>query len=256
MYPEPTELRLIGYLTEMNLDPKIQIKYVDTTTQLADILTEGNFTRDEWNHLLHLFNISNSSSASCPETMTKRMQEEKGEKIIVVMAKLTLNLVSQAVASSSTAPSSSASNRPGMLKASSQDLSLKAGAGRVAAEESKMTQRRVVKCGYQMQKRTTVPGDSLLQKQTRTWIFKQSARRLAAENPDIIDEDTEWPNHCRTSRDYVPHLQKVYSNLRQQLGRKPGDKMQDFDVNSLMWRMFMSVTLNAAVHRGTDDCST
>ena len=38
----------------INLDPKIQIKYIDTKNQLADILTKGNFTRDEWNHLLHL----------------------------------------------------------------------------------------------------------------------------------------------------------------------------------------------------------
>ena len=30
----------------INLDPKIQIKYIDTKNQLADILTKGNFTRD------------------------------------------------------------------------------------------------------------------------------------------------------------------------------------------------------------------
>ena len=35
----------------INLDSKIQIKYIDTKNQLADILTKGNFTRDEWNHL-------------------------------------------------------------------------------------------------------------------------------------------------------------------------------------------------------------
>ena len=34
----------------INLEPKIQIKYIDTKNQLADILTKGNFTRDEWNH--------------------------------------------------------------------------------------------------------------------------------------------------------------------------------------------------------------
>ena len=45
----------------INLDPKIQIKYIDTKNQLADILTKGNFTRDEWNHLLCLFNISHFS---------------------------------------------------------------------------------------------------------------------------------------------------------------------------------------------------
>ena len=30
----------------INLDHQIQIKYVDTKNQLADILTKGNFTRD------------------------------------------------------------------------------------------------------------------------------------------------------------------------------------------------------------------
>ena len=34
-------------LDQINLDPKIQIKYIDTKNQLADILTKGNFTRDE-----------------------------------------------------------------------------------------------------------------------------------------------------------------------------------------------------------------
>ena len=62
----------------INPDPKIQIKYVDTKNQLADILTKVNFTRDEWNHLLHLFKINIFSSASCPETMSKRIQHGRG----------------------------------------------------------------------------------------------------------------------------------------------------------------------------------
>ena len=68
----------------INLDPKIQIKYVDTKHQLADMVTKGNFKRDEWNNLLFLFDISHFSSiccaqnfslTSCFRTMTKRMQE-------------------------------------------------------------------------------------------------------------------------------------------------------------------------------------
>ena len=39
----------------INLDPNIQIKNIDTKNQLADMLTEGNFARDEWKHLLRLF---------------------------------------------------------------------------------------------------------------------------------------------------------------------------------------------------------
>ena len=45
MFPGPTELRLIG--CSIDLDSKIQIKCIDTKTQLADILTKGNFTCDE-----------------------------------------------------------------------------------------------------------------------------------------------------------------------------------------------------------------
>ena len=44
--------------------------------QLADILTKGNFTRDEWNDLLCLFNISHFSSIDCSEVMSKRTQKK------------------------------------------------------------------------------------------------------------------------------------------------------------------------------------
>ena len=56
----------------MNLDPKIQIKYIDTKNQLADFSKKGNFTRDEWNHLLTLFNISHFSSSACIAAMAKK----------------------------------------------------------------------------------------------------------------------------------------------------------------------------------------
>ena len=46
----------LGWLFDrINLDPNIQILYIDTKHQLADMLTESNFTRDELNNLLHLF---------------------------------------------------------------------------------------------------------------------------------------------------------------------------------------------------------
>ena len=59
----------------MNLDTKNQIKYIDTKRPLADMLTKGNFTRDEWNHLLCLFNIGHFSSTDCSELMSKRTQK-------------------------------------------------------------------------------------------------------------------------------------------------------------------------------------
>ena len=60
----------------INLDPKKSKSRTLPKNQLADLLTKGNFTRDEWNHLLCLFNISHFSSAECLEVMSKRTQED------------------------------------------------------------------------------------------------------------------------------------------------------------------------------------
>ena len=123
MYPEPTELLWIGCVTELISAPKIQIKYVDTKHQLADILTKGNFTRDEWNNLLHLFNISHFSLTSCTKTMAKRMQEQKEDNSIVAKSKPTaMNLAVMISKSSSSVNSPNASESPEILKASSRQI--------------------------------------------------------------------------------------------------------------------------------------
>ena len=87
MFPGPTELRLIGLFDRINLDPKIQINYIDTKNQLADILTTGNFTRDEWNHLLCLFNVSHFSSTNYSEVMSKRTQKDAGKERVTAKSK-------------------------------------------------------------------------------------------------------------------------------------------------------------------------
>ena len=91
----------------INLDSKIQIKYIDTKNQLADILTKGNFTRDEWNHLLSLFNISHFSSTVCSAAMAKRIQQESGEERVTAKSRPMMNLTARmpSVVSSSTSSS-------------------------------------------------------------------------------------------------------------------------------------------------------
>ena len=58
MFPEPTELLLIGCSIELTWTQKSKSSTSTPKNQLADILTKGNFTRDEWNHLLCLFTSS------------------------------------------------------------------------------------------------------------------------------------------------------------------------------------------------------
>ena len=94
-------------LDRMNLDSKIQIKYIDTKNKLADILTEGNFTRDEWNHLLNLFTISHFSSTACTAAMAKRSQQDSGEERVTAKSRPMMNLVARtpSLVSSSTSVS-------------------------------------------------------------------------------------------------------------------------------------------------------
>ena len=88
----------------INLDSKIQIKYIDNKNKLADILTKGKFTRDEWNHLVNLFNISHFSSTACTAAMAKRAQQDSGEGRITAKSRPMMNLAARmpSVVSSST----------------------------------------------------------------------------------------------------------------------------------------------------------
>ena len=101
----------------INLDPKIQIKYIDTKNELADILTKGNFTRDEWNHLLTLFNISHFSSTACIAAMAKRAQQESGEGRVTAKSRPMMNLTER----TPSFVSSSASSNPGRTSHRYQD---------------------------------------------------------------------------------------------------------------------------------------
>ena len=99
------------------LDPKIQIKYIDTKNQLADILTKGIFTRDEWNHLLNMFDISHFSSTACTAAMTKRAQQESGEERVTAKSRPMMNLTARMPSF----VSSSASSNPGRTSYGYQD---------------------------------------------------------------------------------------------------------------------------------------
>ena len=96
----------------INLDPKIQIKYIDTKNQLADILTKGNFTRDEWNHLLCLFNISHFSSHSVlwynGETISTRFRRRKR---VTAKSRPMMSLIARAPSTLSSSASESQGKR-------------------------------------------------------------------------------------------------------------------------------------------------
>ena len=95
----------------ISFDPKIQIKYIDTKNQLADILTNANFTRDGWNHLLCLFNISHFSSTDCSEAMAKRLQQDSGEERVTAKSRPMMSLIARAPSNLSPSTSESPGKR-------------------------------------------------------------------------------------------------------------------------------------------------
>ena len=104
----------------INLDSKIQIKYNDTKNQFADILTKGNFTRDEWNHLLCFFNISHFSSTDHSAVMSKRTQKDSGEERVTAKSKPMMNLVSRCSERNPDVLASTASESPEKTRHESQ----------------------------------------------------------------------------------------------------------------------------------------
>ena len=138
----------------INLDPKIQVRYIDTNHLLAVILTKGNFTRAEGNNILHLFNISHFSSTCCAKNSrlvwlhhndgeedagTKRRGKNCG-KIKTDGNELVFNCFGEFLIRER----SDCIKKPGILRVS----------GRLDARETRNskhpTQRRVLKAGCKM----------------------------------------------------------------------------------------------------------
>ena len=108
----------------INLDLKIQIKCIDTRNQLADILTKGTFTRDEWNHLLCLFSITHFSSINSLKSISKRTQEDASEERVTAKSKPMMNFVSRCRIRDPIVLASTASEKPGDTKSESQNVPL------------------------------------------------------------------------------------------------------------------------------------
>ena len=106
-------------------------------------------------------------------------------------SKPTLNLASRSAASSPTAPSSSASSRPGMLRAPSQKGSnLTVSAGKPASEGSNQNDAASSSQVWQRDAKTKDSARKLAAAGTNQDLsFLECVRKLAAENSDNDDED-------------------------------------------------------------------
>ena len=180
-----------------------------------------------------------------------------------------MNLTSSVATSSSSVDSPIASRSPGILKASSRqvglsgkpDASTNQNSNPVATSSSQGWQRDAqlfISTGKPL---TTDKDQKSLNRQeesvTSTGKLVTTEYQGYSGNPEVPkdSEDSErqsriWPHHFRKSPDCVPHMEKVFSIVRKIDDQKPTDDLNDFDVDTAIWCIFMSLTLQAAVHLG------
>ena len=213
MCPEPTELLSIGCSIESIWTPKIHSKYIDTENQLADTLTKGSFTRDEWNHLFCLFNISHFSSINCLEVMSKRTQEDAGEERVTAKSKPMMNLVSRC-----------SERTPDVLPSTT-------------SESTEKTRHE-----------SQTPLSPQIEKYDRTGrhvVTSQQADQFIIEDDETNSNAEAESELSLGSRSF---LHRVNDQLRKR--QKQSDATKDSDKHYLIGRMFMSTTLQASVFMG------
>ena len=255
----------------INLDPKIQIKYIDTKNQLADILTKGNFTRDEWNHLLTLFNISHFSSTSCIAAMAKRAQQGPGEERVTAKSRPMMNLTAR----TPSFVSSSASSNPGRTSYGYQDPErhvlddrteqpVEASRSNYSQEYGSSWSSQEWKSGDGEHDRSGQPDrnswDSLRKVDLHREEYLLGRTAHSARNEETIHDRTGQPvseniqgkadfENFIVGSDTTEFVNKVKNQVRIRQKRMSNDA-EDCTEHSIIWRMFVATTLNAATFMG------
>ena len=221
----PTELRWFGCLTESIWTQKSKSILLTPKTNSQTRWPKVNFTRDEWNHLLRLFNIMNLSMSSCShflsiknsKTMSKRsMQDRKlGEEPVLAKSK----------------PVSLESKRMSVNPYPMPDSGISCNMENYGMPSWNSFLTSTEKSGRDRNKRSTT------KKSYREVQDRLTGTRLTHHSPKICNR---------------PYLENVFSNVQKKTKRPEDDQMLDLKVNALRCELFMSATMKAAIHLGLD----
>ena len=215
----------------INLDPKLQIKYIDTENQLADILTKGNFTRVEWNHLLSLFNIRHFSSIKRLMAMSKRTQEDAGEERVTAKLKPMMNLVSRCRVRDPNVLASTASESPVKTKSESQNVPLSSW-----NVQQTSTVRPVL--GESSSNYSEWNIDDKWSSQVWKSVEMSNPCTLRPVHDKFViddDMDSDTATESNLSLKSRSFLHWVNDRVRKILDHSSTDAMQDIDKHSLIW---------------------
>ena len=226
----------------INSDPNIQIKYIDTKNQLADILTKGNSTRDEWNHLLCLFNIIHFSSTDCSEVMSERTQEDAGEERVTAKSKPMMNLVSRCTERTPDVLASTASESPGKTRHESQFLlspqteqHYRAGRPVVYAYSSSYSEWNFDKTWSSQEWKS----DELMEVRTGRPVDEQPPGSFTQHTDRFVSDDDDMDSNTATKSDLSLKsrsvLDRVNDQVRKRQYQSSKDATKDSDKHSVIW---------------------
>ena len=257
----------------INLDLEIQIKYIDTKNQLADILTKGNFTCDEWNHLLTLFTISHFSSTACTAAMAKRAQQESGEGRVTAKSRPMMNLTAR----TPSFVSSSASSNPGRTSCGYQDpgksVSSDDRTGKLvetsrsdysqedygrswssqewksgAAKHDRSGKREEISWDT-LQKVDPHREEPLLGRNAHSARYGELIHDRTGKPVSVHHQEQAYFENFAMGSDAAEFVNKVKDQVRNRQKRM-SNVAESGDEHSIIWRMFMATTLNAATFMG------
>ena len=138
-------------------------------------------------------------------------------------------------------------SRPRTLSPSSKDLGLISSTGRLVARDSNQNDAASSSQVWQTNAETTSAGRTTAREATQDTDLSTSTWKRAAGDPKNVDTNSEWQIDYQISAASQLHREKVFSCLRQKMGR---ETLDDLDTNSLIWGFF-STTLEAAIQLGT-----
>ena len=234
-------------------------------------MTKGNFTRDEWNHLLTLFNVSHFSSTHCIVAMTKRAQQDSGEGRVTAKSRPMMNLTER----TPSFVSSSASANPerssyGYQEPEQPVLDDRAGKY-VETSRSNYSQDYGSSWSSQVWKSGDGEHDRSGQSEQNSW---NSLERVDPHRGEHLLDRTahsarnEETIHERTGKtdsedaqgkvnfekfivgsDTTEFVNKV-KNQVQIRQKRMSNNAEECSEHSIVWRMFMATTLNAVTFMG------
>ena len=216
------------------------------------MVTKGNLTRDEWNHLLHLLNIRHFSSTVCTAAMAKRAQQGSGEGRVTAKARPLMNLTARMP----TVVSSSTSSSAGKTWYEYQDPAKSAGYSKSDFDRSWSSQEwksavtahdrswKLKTSWNEIQKICLHHGDPFLDGNTHSSrygdIHDGSGQPDSANSQEEADSET-----LVMGSDAVKVVNKVKDQVRKRQQRML-NVADSGEEHSTIWGMFMAATMNAA----------